>query len=148
LASQADDRDTQRRLVFDEVIHMRMALTFIITAALAVTAPSAQPGPSQSPGPESRALSVWHGEWTYQGENYTTPLGPGSKVAGTMTGRPIQGGFASEFIYEERGASGSTRYFEVDFWSPASRSYSYIFVGNDGYVEQGSFVMQGKVTTF
>jgi hypothetical protein len=97
---------------------------------------------------ENQKLALWYGEWTYKGKSFTTPLGPGAPFTGKLSGRPVQAGFASEFIYTEKGASGEVRYFEVDFWEQATKQYAYILVGNDGYAERGFFQVNGNMTVF
>jgi hypothetical protein len=98
--------------------------------------------------PESQKLAIWYGEWTYSGEIYTTALGPGAKVTGRMTGRPVQNGWVGEFVYVEKGPAGETRYLELDFWDPALQDHAYVFLGDDGSVERGVFSMKGEVTTY
>ena len=44
----------------------------------------------------------------------TTPLGPGGKFTGRMTGRPILDGFGAEYVFVENGPSGETRTVEID----------------------------------
>ncbi len=127
---------------------METLICLIAAAGFVGAALAQQPGPAPTPGPEARQLAVWYGEWTYAGGNFATPLGPASKISGRMTGRPIQNGFAGEFIYDETGPGGVTRYYEIDFWDPATRSHGYLFIGNDGYVERGNFTMNGNVITF
>jgi hypothetical protein len=126
---------------------MKSLLTLIAATCLTGMAFAQQSNPSQL-NPENQKLAVWHGEWTYEGTTQTTVLGPGYKTNGRMSGRPVQNGFASEFIYVDKGPSGETRYLEIDFWDPAIKRYAYIYLGNDGYVERGSFSMNGNVTTF
>jgi hypothetical protein len=126
---------------------MKSLLALIAVACLAGTAFAQQSNPPQ-PNLENQKLAIWHGEWTYEGTTHTTVLGSGYKSAGRMTGRPVQNGFASEFLYVEKGSAGETRYLEIDFWDPAIKRYAYIYLGNDGYVERGSFAMKGNVTTY
>jgi hypothetical protein len=126
---------------------MKSLIALITVACLAGTAFAQQSNPPQ-PNPENQKLVIWHGEWTYEGTTHTTVLGSGYKSTGRMTGRPVQNGFASEFLYVEKVSARETRYLEIDFWDPAIKRYAYIYLGNDGYVERGSFVMKGNVTTF
>jgi hypothetical protein len=126
---------------------MKSIIALMAVAFLAGTAFAQQSNPPQA-NPENQKLAIWHGEWTYEGTTHTTVLGSGSKFSGRMTGRPVQNGFASEFLYVEKVLAGETRYLEIDFWDPAIKRYAYIYLGNDGYVERGSFMMKGNVTTF
>jgi len=124
-------------------------LIILILAAAGLTSLTfgQQPNATPTPESESRKLAVWYGQWSYAGENFPSPLGPAGKVTGTMTGRPIQNGFAGEFIYDETNPSGSVRNLEIDFWDPATNSFAYVFVGTDGYTERGPFWMKGLITT-
>ena len=129
---------------------MKTLLTLLAVTGFAGTAlaQTSTPPPVPSPGLGNQKLAVWYGEWTYTGETFATPAGPAGKFTGRMIGRPIQNGFAGEFIYDEKGASGEARYLEIDFWDPVIKDHAYIFVGTDGYAERGTFSMKGDLTTF
>lgn len=126
---------------------MKSLLALIAAVCFAGTAFAQQSNPPQ-PNPENQKLASFHGEWTYEGTTHTTVVGSGYKFTGRMTGRPVQNGFASEFLYVEKSSAGEVRYLEIDFWDPAIKRYTYIYLGNDGYVERGSFAMKGNVITF
>ncbi len=50
----------------------------------------------EKPGPKYEKLKVWEGNWTYEGTQYATPLGPEGKFKGKQTNRLILNGFALE----------------------------------------------------
>jgi hypothetical protein len=127
---------------------MKSLITLIAVACLVGAAFAEQPNPPPTPGPENQKLAVWYGEWTYSGEIHPTPLGPASKFTGRMTGRPVLNGFAAEFIYNERSSAGETESRELCWYDPATKNYAYVYLGNDGYVEQGPFTMSGEVCTW
>jgi hypothetical protein len=102
---------------------------------------SQPPKPSQ----EHRKLQLWTGEWTYEGENYTTFLGPGGKFTGKMTGHLIMDGFGLESVFVERGPSGETRYVEIDGYDAAAKNYPYVTIYNNGDLSQGAFTLGGTV---
>lgn len=62
-------------------------------------------------------FAVWYGDWTSVGECHATPLGP----AGELEGR------------------------ELCWFDPAAKKFAYVFLGSDGYFEQGSFTMTGEL---
>jgi len=127
---------------------MKTLISLFAAACLITTAFAQQPAAQKKTGAENQNLNVWYGEWTYVGTSVTTPLGPGYQYTGRMTGRPVLDGFAGEFTYEEKGPAGEHHYLEIDFWDPGIKAYRYIFLGDDGYVERGSFTMKGGVTSF
>jgi len=127
--------------------NMKTLVVLFAAAGMAGTALAQSTNAVPQPGPEQQALAVWEGEWTYAGEVLASPMGPAGKITGRMIGRPVQNGFAWEFIHEEQGPGGPARYLELDFWDPAIRAYSYIMLGNEGYVERGSFSMNGNLIT-
>jgi hypothetical protein len=97
---------------------------------------------------ENRRLAGWLGTWNYEGENYATAIGPAARFRGRMSARLIQDGYASEFVYEETGPAGATRYLEIVFWDPLAGDHGYLMIGNDGYVERGVLTVFGNVATF
>lgn len=122
------------------IIAVLFCVVLFVAAVLVATASE----PQSKAGIEKRKIEFWHGEWTYTGKSFTTPLGPGASFTGKLSGRPVQDGFGSEFIYTE----GGTRYLEIDFWEQATQQYNYIFLGNDGYAERGSFKFKGDECVF
>ena len=116
-------------------------LPFVTTATGSAQTPSQPPKPS----PEHQKLALWFGEWTYEGENQTTFLGPGGKFTGRMTGRPILDGFGGEYVFVENGPSGETRTVEIDGYDPVAKNYPFIWICGDGSLGQGSFTMNGTV---
>jgi len=73
---------------------MRTLITLIAAACLVGAAFAQQPNQPPKPGPELQRLQDYFGEWTYEGETQATPLGPGGRITGRMTGRPVVNGFA------------------------------------------------------
>jgi hypothetical protein len=91
--------------------------------------------------PEMKRLDVWYGEWTYAGEYHATPLGEAAKFTGTMSGHPTLNGNVAEFINREKGPAGETQALELCWFDPAAKKFAYVYLGNDGYIEQGPFTM-------
>lgn len=102
-------------------------------------------GLTPAASPEMQKLAVWHGNWTSVGEYHATPLGPAGKFTGTLSGRPILDGAAAEFVTRERSASGELEGRELCWFDPAAKKFAYVFLGSDGYFEQGSFTMTGEL---
>lgn len=115
-------------------------------AGAALAQPATRPSSAQ-PSPEHQKLAVWYGEWTYAGEIFSTPAGPASKFTGRMTGRPILGGYAGEFVFDEKRPSGGTRKLEFNFWDAAAKEYVYVSIRSDGRLDRGTFAMNGNLTT-
>jgi 7,8-dihydropterin-6-yl-methyl-4-(beta-D-ribofuranosyl)aminobenzene 5'-phosphate synthase len=121
-----------------------------IDLPLAATAkPSAQqPNAPLKPSLEHQKLALWFGDWTYEGEYQTTPLGPGGKFTGRMTGHPILDGFGGEYVFLENGPSGETRTVETDGYDPVAKNYPNICVGSDGSLAYIPYTMNGNVASW
>lgn len=96
------------------------------------------------PGPEVKQLEAFVGTWRYEGDAKASPLGPASKIAGTQTGRMVMGGFALEWIGEEKGPFGGVQWGEMDVYDAASKSYPYFGYQSDGTIWSGSNVVSGN----
>jgi hypothetical protein len=127
---------------------MRTLMTLIAAVCFSGTAIAQQPNQPAKPGPELRKMAAWYGDWTYETEIQKTPLGPGAKVTGKMTARPVLNGFAVECVYDEKGPAGETHGFELCWYDPAAKKYAYIYLSNDGYMEQGPFMMTDNGDTW
>jgi ketosteroid isomerase-like protein len=125
---------------------MKTLVRLIVVVCFAGVAFAQQPSQPPKPGPELQKLQLWVGEWSYEGENQTTFLGPGEKFTGRMTGRSISNGFGLAIF--DPSPSGETQTVEVDTYDPVTKSYPYISVSDDGSYSQGSFTMSGSVATW
>jgi len=122
--------------------------TLLAAVCCAGAAFAQQPSRPPKPSPEHQKLQLWFGEWTYEGENQSTFLGPGGKFTGRMTGRPIMDGFGAEYVFVENGPGGEVRTVEIDTYDPVAKNFPYICVSSDGSLYQGSFTMNGNVATW
>ena len=113
------------------------ALLLVVSTRLTAQAPK--------PGPDVKKLETWVGTWTYEGEAKATPLGAAAKIAGTQTARMIAGGFGLEWTAEEKGAFGAVQWSETDVFDPATKTYPYFGVQNDGTLWSGSNTVVGNV---
>jgi hypothetical protein len=127
---------------------MKTLTNLIAAVCLSWTAFAQQSNQPAKPGPEVQKMSIWYGDWTYEGEILTTPLGPGAKVTGKMTCRPVLSRFAVECTYDEKGPSGETHSIELCWYDPANKKYAYVYLSNDGYMEQGPFMMNENGDTW
>lgn len=127
---------------------MRTWIALILAVFLSLTAFAQQTNQPAKPGLELQKMAVWYGDWKYESETNTTPLGPGAKATGKMTCRPVLNGFAAECIYDEKGPAGDTHSMELCWYDPATKKYAYVYLSNDGYMEQGPFMMNEKGDTW
>jgi len=127
---------------------MKTLIPFIAAAGLVVVGFSQQPAQPPKPNPEHQKFALWFGDWTYEGQYETTPLGLGGTFTGRMTGRPILDGFGGEYVYVENGPSGETRTVEIDGYDPVAKNYPNIVVGSDGSIAYIPYTMNGNVASW
>jgi hypothetical protein len=96
------------------------------------------------PGPEQMKLNVWVGDWTYEGENYATPLGPAGKYVGKQMVRPILGGFFVEF----RGEDGIGSWYEVDGYDAVNKKFFWNGFSSDGSVNAVTYTIDGTTVEY
>lgn len=92
----------------------------------------------------------WCGQYTITGKTFTSPFGPGREIKGKWIGKPILDGFAIEgtYFYEGKGPSGETQAREISTYDPATNTYQYVFLSNNGYREQAPFTVDGPVAAW
>jgi len=127
---------------------MKTLITLIAATCFVGAAFGQQPSRPSKPNPDYQKMAALLGEWTYAGENRTTFLGPGGKFTCRMTGRPILDGLVREFTYEEKSPRGETQSFEINWYDPVAKNHVYVFLSNDGYIEQGPFTINGNLATW
>lgn len=129
---------------------MKARISLLLTICLVSTAFTQQADELPKPGPEHQKMLEWCGEWTITGKTYTTPLGPGRKIQGKWIGRPILDGFAIEgiYLYDGYGPTGETQAKEITSYDPATNTYHYLFLSNNGYREQAPFTVEGAVAAW
>ncbi len=127
---------------------MNATRLLLLAAGLAVAAlaqPSALP---PQPGPSLQRLQIRHGDWAYVMEFLETPVWTAGKVTGTATTRPTLGGFGAETIYLEPTPAGTRQRTETNWLDPKTNDISYVLLGNDGRVEQGTCAFAGNTWTW
>ncbi len=113
-----------------------VVLVFGVAAWAQTTAPK--------PGPEQKKLNIWVGDWTYEGENQATPLGPAGKYVGKQTVRPILGSFFVEF----RGEDGIGSWYEVDGYDALNKKFFWTGFGSDGNVSAVTYTINGTTVEY
>jgi hypothetical protein len=101
-----------------------------------------------APPAEAKKLSVWVGDWKYEGDAKASPMGPAAKIAGTQTGRIVMNGFFLEWTGGEKGALGAVNFSEMDWYDAAAKSYAYTGWQSDGSTWAGSNVVTGNTWKF
>ena len=66
------------------VFFVLAVVTLLAAVCCAGTVFSQQPSRPPKPSLEHQKLQLWFGEWTYEGENQSTFLGPGGKFTGRI----------------------------------------------------------------
>jgi len=114
----------------------------VVVLVLAVVAWAQTPAPK--PGPEQKKLEIWVGNWTYEGENYATPLGRAGKYVGKQTVRPILGGFFVEFHGEEN----LLNWYEIDGYDALNKRFFWTGFGSDGDVNAVTYTINGTTVEY
>lgn len=87
--------------------------------------------------PEMKKLTVFVGDWVYEGEQVNSPLtdlfGEAGSFSGTIEARFILDGSFLETKYEDKNPAGITTIIEITGYDPTEKKY----VAN-GYVSDGS----------
>ena len=105
-------------------------------------------GPAPKPGPELKKLEIWVGDWTYEGEAKSTPLGPAGRYSGKSSTRPILGGFFIESRAEENGSSGFFQWQSIDGYDPISKRFTWRGFTNDGSFDAGTYTIDNKTESY
>lgn len=92
----------------------------------------------------------WCGEFDITGKTFASPFGPARQIKARWIGMPILDGFAIEgtYFYEGQGPSGETQAKEIVSYDPATNTYHYVFLCNNGYCEQAYFTDQDGVAAW
>jgi hypothetical protein len=128
-----------------------MKRTAVITGMLVLllaVASQAQ-GPAPKPGPEQKKLQeIYVGNWTYEGVEKATPLGPAGKISGKFSAHPILGGFFVECHGEENGPSGSSQWQEIDGYDPISKLFTWKDFASDGGFSVVTYTFDKKTQSY
>jgi len=125
-----------------------IALLLILCLLTTALAQAAGDQPELTAG--HKKMLEWCGEWSITGKTFTSPFGPGREIKGKWIGKPILDGFAIEgmYFYEGKGPSGETQAKEISTYDPATNTYQYVFLSNNGYREQAPFTVEGPVAAW
>jgi hypothetical protein len=123
------------------VIMVALVVLFLSIAAQAQA-------PVPKPGPEHKKLEIWVGDWTYEGENKATPLGPAGKYSGKNSTKPILGSFFIEFRGEDKGPAGTLQWVEIDGYDPLIKKYTWNNFSSDGGVQTVTYTIEGQTVSY
>ena len=126
----------------------RVALSLAVCLLVSVLAQAAADLPEPTAG--HKKMLDWCGEYDITGKTLTSPFGPGREIKGTWIGKPILDGFAIEgtYFYKGKGPNGETQAKEISTYDPATNTYQYVFLSNNGYHEQAPFTVDGPVAAW
>jgi len=122
-------------------------IAFGLIALLFAVAAQAQ-APAPKPGPEHKKLEIWVGDWTAEGENKATPLGPAGKLSGKSSVRKVLGGFFVEFRSEFSGPSGTGQIYEIDGYDSSNKRYTWNNFSSDGSVHVVTYTIEADTVTY
>jgi hypothetical protein len=127
---------------------MRTLITLIVAASFSLTAFAQQSTPRTKPDPELKKLTVYVGQWRYEGEYKPGPLGPGGKATGNATGEMILRGFFLEWRWKEKANTVETEGFEILNYDPMNRNYASTSYADDGSSSLGAYVFDGNTSNY
>ena len=125
----------------------RIGLLLFLSVVCFVTAMQAQ-APVPKPDPALKKLQVLVGRWTYEGEYKPGPLGPGGKITGVNDVHMILGGFFVQSQETEKGATGETRFLEIDGYDPVNKNLAFTGYVSDGSTYSGTLTVSGNTITW
>ena len=125
----------------------RIAIAVALIVLLSAVASRAQT-PAPKPGPEHKKLDIWVGDWTYDGEDKATPLGPAGKHSGKISVRPILDGFFVEFRGEVKGPRGTHRWLEIDGYDPLNKKFFWHNFGSDGHADAVTYTIDANTVSY
>lgn len=109
----------------------------------------AQSSPTpQKPPTALQQLAVFFGAWSHETETHATPLWPAMKSTGTDTTRSLLDGHAVQAEFHDRSSAGEARYYELNWLDAKSGRIGYVYLGNDAYVETGTYAFDKSGDTW
>jgi ketosteroid isomerase-like protein len=112
-----------------------------------VPAPIAPPGQAAVTSilkPELKLLERMLGDWTYEGENFPTPVWPAGKFSGKYSCLP----FLNGAFVEVRGEEGGAPWYEVDGYDAASKKYFWHGYDAGGRFSLITMTVDGNTVTY
>ena len=109
---------------------------------------SAQAPQAPKPGPEHQRLGAFVGNWTFNGEVKSGPMGPGGKMTGTDRVQWLPGNFFVERRFEGKGPMGTMSGVEIIAYDSAKKAYTYTLVDSMGTLGSGTATVSGDRWTF
>ncbi len=127
-----------------------LALPCFVLAQAAAQKPAKKPAgapkaqaPAAKAAPEYKKLEIWLGDWTYEGEAQASPAGPAGKFTGKVSVKPILNGRCVQWQGEDQGPTGTTEWFEVDSYNPATKKFAWNSWSTSGDVQNVAYSIDG-----
>lgn len=127
---------------------MRALITLIVAACFSGTALAQQLNQTADPDPALKKLTVYVGQWKYEGESKAGPLGPAGKIVGEATSEMILRGFFLEWRWKEQANAAETRGFEILGYDPINKNYASTAYMDDGSSSSGAYVFSGNTSNY
>jgi ketosteroid isomerase-like protein len=108
------------------------------------TALAAEPQGASNLRPELKELERMIGDWTYQGENFATPVWPAGKFAGKMSCRTFLNGSFVEVLGEE----GGQPWYEIDGYDAANKTHFWDGYDANGHFSHITMKIEGNIITY
>jgi Protein of unknown function (DUF1579) len=123
-----------------------MKRTVVVSALIVVCAVLvlAQAPQAPKPGPEHQKLAAFIGNWTFDGEAKSGPMGKGGKVTGSERIQWLPGGFFIERRFEGKVPWGEMKGLEIIGYDSAQKVYTYAAFDNMGSTGSGTMTVSGN----
>ena len=101
------------------------------------------------PSSELKKLESFCGEWSSEGQDKATPLGPAGKTSSRSSVKWILNGFNLEWQYSyTTGANRKIEGREIDYYDPATKTYQARWFESDGSYTTGTYSPKGNAINF
>jgi hypothetical protein len=100
------------------------------------------------PDPALQKLSVFDGQWTYEGQSKSGPHGSTGKVSGEEEYKMMPGGASQEHRLKQKGPAGETQLVEVNSYDPKNKNFTYHMSESDGDLSSGVMTQKGNTWTW
>ena len=94
--------------------------------------------------PEANKLTVFAGNWKYEGTGMITPT-PRTRISGAEIGNMAAGGAGLQKTGGETGVFGTVEWVETEVYDATAKRFRYLGSQSDGTTWQGSGFVAGRV---
>lgn len=123
---------------------MKLLIGLIEAACFSILCVAQQSGSPAGPGPEIQKMTVYAGQWRYEGESAPGPSGPADRFNGSAVGKMILNGFFLEWRWKDQGTAGMQEGFEIVGYDPINRSFASRWFEDDGDSCTGSYLVEAN----